>query len=133
MWRKKGRFRKHIQKKDNNDNKEDKGKDQVTCYECNKPGHYRSECPNLKKKFKRDHKEKKKSLMATWDDSDTSSDEDEECANMALMARTDSDSDDKVIFELNPHIILQHEFDELLCEPTKLAIEYKALKRNTRV
>ena len=135
MWKKKGRSRRYFQKHNNRnqreskDRKENKDKDQVICYECNKPGHYKSECPNLKKKSRRDFKEKKKSLMATWDDSESSSsDEDDEQANIALMVTTDSDSDieNVVNSELNSHSILQNAFDELLCESTKLAIEYKS-------
>ena len=35
-------------------------KDQAICYGCNKPGHIKSECPKLKKSFKKDKKFKKK-------------------------------------------------------------------------
>ena len=47
------------------------------------------------------------------------------------MATTDfdSDSENEVNSELNSHSILQNTFDELLCESTKLAIEYKSLKK----
>ena len=47
------------------------------------------------------------------------------------MVTTDSDSDieNVVNSELNSHSILQNAFDELLCESTKLAIEYKSLKK----
>ena len=63
----------------------------IICYECNEQGNYKSDCPKLqkekpKKKFR---KEKKKSLMATWDDSDTSEAEsksDDQRENIALMA-----------------------------------------------
>ena len=41
--------------------KQDSSKnDQMICYECNKSGHIKSECPNLKKSFKKDRKYKKK-------------------------------------------------------------------------
>ncbi|GAV65295.1 DUF4219 domain-containing protein/UBN2 domain-containing protein [Cephalotus follicularis] len=49
-------------------------KEEVICFECNKPGHYKSDYPRLKKK---EFIKKKKAMVATWDDSDeSSSDED---------------------------------------------------------
>ncbi|KAL2480977.1 CCHC-type domain-containing protein [Abeliophyllum distichum] len=47
--------------------KDDKGEEKnkkIICYDCDKPGHKRTECPN-KKKFN-----KNKALQTTWDDSD---------------------------------------------------------------
>ena len=41
---------------------------EVTCYECKKPSHIRSECPKLKLKNK-GAKERRKAFKATWDDS----------------------------------------------------------------
>ncbi|KAH9673511.1 Integrase catalytic domain-containing protein [Citrus sinensis] len=38
-------------------------KEAITCYECKKPGHIRSECPLI-------NKLKKKAMVATWDDSE---------------------------------------------------------------
>ncbi|GAV72348.1 zf-CCHC domain-containing protein/UBN2 domain-containing protein, partial [Cephalotus follicularis] len=61
--------------------------EEIICFECNKPGHYKNDCPRLKKKDL--YKKKKKAVIATWDDSDeSSSDEDsnEEVAQIALMA-----------------------------------------------
>ena len=39
---------------------------EVTCYECKKPGHIKSECPKLKFK-KKGAMDKKKAFKATWD------------------------------------------------------------------
>ncbi|XP_073103323.1 uncharacterized protein [Elaeis guineensis] len=65
----------------------EKEKDQpLICYECKKPGHFKSECPQLKKGPK---KFKKKAIMATWSASDDSSSDEEtstEQANLCLMA-----------------------------------------------
>ncbi|GAV91750.1 zf-CCHC domain-containing protein/UBN2 domain-containing protein [Cephalotus follicularis] len=47
-------------------------KEEIICFECNKPGHYKSECPRLKKD------KKKRAMLATWSDSDESSSEEEE-------------------------------------------------------
>ena len=53
---------------------------EVVCYECNKSGHYKSECSQRKQG-------RKKAMMATWDDSDSSDSESDkdECANVCFM------------------------------------------------
>ena len=63
----------------------------MICYECNKSSHIKSECPKLKKSFKKDNKhkkEKKQALKATWDDSSESSDDETngEVVNLCFMA-----------------------------------------------
>ncbi|MQL95692.1 hypothetical protein Taro_028362 [Colocasia esculenta] len=67
----------------------------IVCYECKKPGHMRGECPELKKKLKKDKFtfKKAKAMMATWsdedeDENDQGSSEDEEIR--CLMARSDN-------------------------------------------
>src|SRR3954468_16381392 len=44
-------------------------KKKVTCFECKEPGHYKSECPKLQRKKPKKKFQKKKGLMAAWDDS----------------------------------------------------------------
>ncbi|GAV68052.1 zf-CCHC domain-containing protein/DUF4219 domain-containing protein/UBN2 domain-containing protein [Cephalotus follicularis] len=69
-------------------------KEEVICFECNKPGHYKSECPRLKKA--KETIKKKKAMLVTWLDSDESSSEEEEnqeVAQLALMAIDDLDED----------------------------------------
>ncbi|KAH9743963.1 Integrase catalytic domain-containing protein [Citrus sinensis] len=86
------RFRKFFKKtgerrKFRNLKNQQEKKEVIICYECKKPSHIRSECPLLKKL-------KKKAMVATWDDSDKdSSDEEEsqEVSNLALMAVGDDD------------------------------------------
>ncbi|KAH9658635.1 Integrase catalytic domain-containing protein [Citrus sinensis] len=54
----------------------------ITCCECKKPGHIRSECPLI-------NKLKKKAMVATWDDGEEESSDEEgsqEVSNLALMA-----------------------------------------------
>ncbi|GAV61678.1 LOW QUALITY PROTEIN: zf-CCHC domain-containing protein/UBN2 domain-containing protein, partial [Cephalotus follicularis] len=82
-------------------NVESSKKEEPTCFECKKPGHFKNECPNLKKKekFIKENSKKKKAMVATWDDSDLSSSEesgsDEEVVNFALMALEEDTSEDE--------------------------------------
>ena len=75
-----------------------KNKTDVICYECKKKGHYKTECPKLKKQEEK-IKKKKKALKATWDDSSSSSSEEDErksSKHMALMALSHvEDSEDE--------------------------------------
>jgi len=89
--------------------KKDKGesskRDPPICFECNKPGHIRTDYPKLKKLFK---KFKKKALKATWDESSDSKDEEigDQVAQMCFMATEESSkevtlNDDVVEFSYN--------------------------------
>ncbi|XP_027192431.1 uncharacterized protein [Cicer arietinum] len=60
-------------------------KSKIICFGCNKQGHYKTECP-LNKKVPKKFPFKKKSMMATWDESDESETEKPEKANLCLMA-----------------------------------------------
>ncbi|KAL4387201.1 hypothetical protein GQ457_09G021480 [Hibiscus cannabinus] len=63
-------------------------KDQLICYECKKSGHLRTECPQLKKRsFGK--KKKLKAHVATWSDEESSDEDEEEVANLCLMALDD--------------------------------------------
>ncbi|GAV59495.1 LOW QUALITY PROTEIN: zf-CCHC domain-containing protein/UBN2 domain-containing protein, partial [Cephalotus follicularis] len=94
--------------------KSDKEEKEVICYECNKPGHIRPDCPKLKKK-----KDKKKAMIATWsdrhgchnDDSSSDEDENEEIANIAFMAMED---DNEVCSSILSYNDLQNEYNELI-------------------
>ncbi|XP_025679169.1 uncharacterized protein [Arachis hypogaea] len=72
-------------------------KDQVkfTCHHCKEPGHFKSDCPQLKKDEK-SKKDKKKVMMATWEDleNDTSSESSDQEAQLCLMA--DHNDEDEV-------------------------------------
>ena len=80
----------------NKKNSRPDAKEEIICYNCNKPGHMKFDCPLLKQKSYENDKQqkplKKKALHAIWDDSDSSSDEEEgktELANMCFMAHDD--------------------------------------------
>jgi hypothetical protein len=65
----------------NKQNSRSDSKEKIICYNYNKPGHMKFNCPLLEKKSYENIKQrksfKKKALHATWDDSDSSSDEEE--------------------------------------------------------
>ncbi|KAH9699792.1 Integrase catalytic domain-containing protein [Citrus sinensis] len=63
-------------------------KEVITCYECKKSSHIRSECPLV-------NKLNKKAMVATWDDSEEHSSDEEglqEVSNLALMAIGEDDN-----------------------------------------
>ncbi|GAV67542.1 zf-CCHC domain-containing protein/UBN2 domain-containing protein, partial [Cephalotus follicularis] len=99
-------------------------KEEIICFECNKPGHYKIECPRSMKA--KDTIKKKKAMLATWSDSDESSSEEEEnqeVAQLALMEINDSDEDEDED---------ENEVSELLELLEKLSLENTSLKRTIK-
>lgn len=83
---------KHSKKKSAGKRSSDKPKwEQIRCFNCNKPGHIKDNCPDLKKSKSRSKKEK---VMLTWTDSEqeTDSESEPETSQKAtcLMAHTES-------------------------------------------
>ncbi|GAV61536.1 zf-CCHC domain-containing protein/UBN2 domain-containing protein [Cephalotus follicularis] len=120
-------FKKYPQKE------ESSKKDELICYECKKPGHFKSDCPSIKKKeqFKKsnEHSKKKKAMIDTWDDSnELSSDEesDGEVANIAFMA-IEEEEEDEVQFSSDE---LQNAYENLFCEYENICLKNKSLKKN---
>ncbi|KAH9767844.1 hypothetical protein KPL71_011427 [Citrus sinensis] len=92
-------------------------KEVIKCYECKKLGHIRTECPIL-------NKLKKKAMVATWDDSDKETSDDEEhqeMTNLALMA-IGNKSDDELdeVNDLPTYDELHNAFKELYDEWMKI-------------
>ena len=111
----------------NNTNKKETSKEiekkMPMCFECNKLGHLRAECPQPSK----EHKRKKKALMVAWGDSEDSSldDEQKESANICFMAREDE-------VHSTSHSNLDVDIDELFDSYNELMDEYKKLNKKKR-
>lgn len=114
---------------------------EVVCYECKEPCHFKSDCPKLQKeKPKKKFDKKKNSLMATWDDSESSEsspESEDDCANMAFMADTDdeaessgsrSKSDSNEVFSELTRSELVDSLTEVLETYNQLRLKYKKLQ-----
>ena len=121
------RFIKRNKFKNDTKNKVEPKKEQVICYECKKLGHFKSECPQAKRK----QPKKKKALKVTWDDSSASEEEEptniEQVAHYALMIIGD---------EVSSSLDANLSFDELLSafhdlfdECKLVSKKYKLLKK----
>ncbi|KAL5560474.1 hypothetical protein UlMin_036685 [Ulmus minor] len=95
------------------ENDEKPKRSEMICYECNKLGHIKPDCPQLKHM-------KKKAMVATWDDDDSSDSESEndEQANVCFMTIQDEVNH----FESNSP---NFSFDELLDAFKELHSEFE--------
>ena len=62
------------------------------CYHCKKMGHLIADCPSLQVTISKKVHKKKKAMVATWDDSETESEEEVDTANICFMAKGDEAS-----------------------------------------
>jgi hypothetical protein len=106
--------------------------DEVICYKCKKLGHIQPQCPL----YKNSKHKKKKAMVATWSDKDSSpsnSNDEKVNAHFAFMAFGDSEdevtSDSSSTQEL-PYNELQNAFDELVEGYNKLKALYKKNKKS---
>ncbi|GAV59253.1 zf-CCHC domain-containing protein/UBN2 domain-containing protein, partial [Cephalotus follicularis] len=102
--------------------------DPPTCFECNKSGHIKADCPQLrKKKFS-----KKKAFKAWHLSDDDSSDEEvtEQVASLCFMASSDNEESDNEVDDSYTFDELQYAFDELLIQFKKKCSQYSSLKKN---
>jgi len=116
-----------------------KKEDQKGCFNCNKPGHFIDDCPDLQKEKSKEKSKKptfksnkfkkkiKQSLMATWEDLDSESgsdkgDVDEDAkvavglvATVALEVEPESDSEDEnEVYSIIPREELIESLKELV-------------------
>ncbi|GAV58211.1 zf-CCHC domain-containing protein/UBN2 domain-containing protein, partial [Cephalotus follicularis] len=102
--------------------------DPPTCFECNKPGHIKVDCPQLKKK-----KFFKKKALKAWHLSDDESSDDEvteQVANLCFMALSDDEDSENEVDDSYTFGELKFAFDELLVEFKKECSQYSSLKKN---
>ena len=124
-------------RKTNNNNS--RNRNVVKCFECDKPGHLKRDCPKLmKSKSNTFNKERKHTFNAKWDDSDTSSsdsDSETENANMCFMAKDDqvwnfNKEITNVLNDMNQgYKILRKEYNNSLAEIDRLKIFIERLTK----
>ncbi|MQL93509.1 hypothetical protein Taro_026151 [Colocasia esculenta] len=90
---------KPFQKKDFLNKFESNKKYDIVCYECKKQGHMREECPELKKKLKKEKFTFKKAnaILATWSDEDEDKDSQHNSGDdevHGLMARSNDSTEE---------------------------------------
>ena len=127
MWKKRGKLKRFSNFKKDAPKGEASGKNSITCYECKKPGHMKSECPMLRKDAKRT--KKKKAMMATWEDlEETSSDSDEDGDDVASICLMENE-ENEVNESNSSYEELLKAFDELLHDSKIILSKYALTKK----
>ena len=123
MMRKRGKSKQSSRKETNKT--KSSNKDDVTCFGCGKQGHFKSECPKLKK----DVKKKKKALMSTWEDleNDTSDEDDEEAKEVVNLCFIANQDDKKSHCNMSYDELL-NAFEDLLADSEMMLLKYANLK-----
>ncbi|GAV82566.1 zf-CCHC domain-containing protein/UBN2 domain-containing protein [Cephalotus follicularis] len=125
-WQPKMNKARRFQKKNFNKG-EGRKMDPPTCLECNKPGHIKVDCPQLKIK-----KLFKKKALKAWHLSDDESSDDEvteQVANLCFMALSDDEDSENEVGDSYTFGELQFAFDELLVEFKKKCSQCSLLKK----
>ena len=108
--------------------------EEIKCYNCDKPGHIKANCPKMA------YKKKKKAMLANWDEESSEDDEDnEEVANVVCFMANDHDevssnssldNDDVSLYDLQKAFSsLHHEFSKLQKVEQKLIFELREEKK----
>ncbi|GAV61985.1 zf-CCHC domain-containing protein [Cephalotus follicularis] len=95
--------------------------DPSTCFECNKPGHIKVDCPQLKKK---------KLFKKKADDESSDDEVTEQVANLCFMALSDDEDSENEVGDSYTFGELQFAFDELLVEFKNKCSQCSLLKKN---
>nr|XP_029151569.1 zinc finger CCHC-type and RNA-binding motif-containing protein 1-like [Arachis hypogaea] len=85
------------QSKGGSSKKHKKDLNKIICHNCKEAGHYKFDCPKLKKEGKT-KKEKKKGMMASWEDMENDSDEEEESESKFQTCLMADQTDEKTLF-----------------------------------
>ncbi|XP_057742061.1 uncharacterized protein LOC130960631 [Arachis stenosperma] len=90
----------------------------VTCFNCKEMGHFKSDCPKLKKEEK-PKKVKKKGLMATWEDLENDSDDENEESETKSQHCLMANEIDQVSFQNSNtedlHLMIDHLSEKIRC------------------
>ncbi|XP_058222936.1 uncharacterized protein LOC131332656 [Rhododendron vialii] len=120
---------KRILEKDGSKGENSKKRD-IICYECKRPGHLKSQCPEIKKSMKT---AKRRAMLAALREIDRSSSEensDQEVANLCLMAHGEEEVNSSDDFdEQFTYDELLDAFEELHSKFKNLSSKYKSLKK----